>query len=186
MRDIKVASRYAKSLLKIAIEENSLEDLNNDMVLVNDVCINNKELTLLLQSPIIKSDKKAAIMNEIFDGKISQIASSFIAIIISKKREAILGDIAATFIDTYKIHKNIKTAQVTSAIPLSADQKDKVIAILMASSNTKSVDLKEIVDPSIIGGMIVRVGDKQIDESIKRKLTNLEMEFNDNHYISKI
>ena len=66
MRDIKVASRYAKSLLKIAIEENSLEDLNNDMVLVNDVCINNKELTLLLQSPIIKSDKKTAIMNEIF------------------------------------------------------------------------------------------------------------------------
>jgi F-type H+-transporting ATPase subunit delta len=183
MRDIKVASRYAKSLLKIAIEENSLEDLNNDMVLVNDVCINNKELTLLLQSPIIKSDKKAAIM---IDGKISQIASSFIAIIISKKREAILGDIAATFIDTYKIHKNIKTAQVTSAIPLSADQKDKVIAILMASSNTKSVDLKEIVDPSIIGGMIVKVGDKQVDESIKRKLTNLEMEFNDNHYISEI
>jgi len=106
MRDIKVASRYAKSLLKIAIEENSLEDLNNDMVLVNDVCINNKELTLLLQSPIIKSDKKTAIMNEIFDGKISQIASSFIAIIISKKREAILGDIAATFIDTYARFEN--------------------------------------------------------------------------------
>ena len=79
MIDIKVASRYAKSLLKIAIAENSLEDLYNDMVLVNDVCENNKDLTLLLQSPIIKTDKKTVIMNEIFGGKMSQIASSFIA-----------------------------------------------------------------------------------------------------------
>ena len=186
MRDIKVASRYAKSLLKIAIDENSLEDIHNDMVLVNNVCVKNKELTLLLQSPIIKTDKKTIIMNEIFDGKISTIASSFIAIIISKKREGILADIASAFIDTYKIHKNIKTAQVTSAIPLSADQKDKVIALLKASKNTVAVDLTEIVDPSIIGGMIIKVGDKQVDESIKRKLTNLEMEFDDNLYIPEL
>ncbi len=186
MRDIKVASRYAKSLLKIAIDENSLEDLHKDMVLVNDVCVNNKELTLLLQSPIIKADKKTAIMNEILGGKISTIANSFIAIIISKKREGILGDIAASFIETYKIHKNIKTAQVTSAIPLSAEQKAQVIALLKASNNTADVDLKEIVDPTIIGGMIVKVGDKQIDESIKRKLTNLEMEFDKNVYIYEL
>ena len=186
MRDIKVASRYAKSLLKISIEENSLEELYNDMVLVNDVCVNNKELTLLLQSPIIKTDKKTAIMNEIFGGKISTIATSFIAIIISKKRAGILGDIAASFIETYKNHKNIKTAQVTSAIPLSAAQKDKVVAIIKASKNAETVDLTEIVDPSIIGGMIVRVGDKQVDESIKRKLTNLEMEFDSNLYISEL
>jgi F-type H+-transporting ATPase subunit delta len=186
MRDIKVASRYAKSLLKIAIEENSLADIHNDMVLVNDVCINNKELRLLFHSPIIKSDKKTAIMNEIFGGKISKISNSFIAIIISKKRESLIGDIASSFIETYKTHKNIKTAQVTSAIPLSKDQKDKVIAILKSSNNTESVDLEEIVDPAIIGGMIVRVGDKQVDESIKRKLTNLEMEFDDNLYISEL
>jgi F-type H+-transporting ATPase subunit delta len=186
MIDIKVASRYAKSLLKIAIAENSLEDLYNDMVLVNGVCENNKELTLLLQSPIIKTDKKTVIMNEIFGGKISQIASSFIALIIYKKREGILEDIAASFIETYKEHKNIKTAQVTSAIALSADQKDKVIAILKATNNTEAVELKEIVDPTIIGGMIVRVGDKQVDESIKRKLTNLEMEFDNNLSISEL
>jgi F-type H+-transporting ATPase subunit delta len=186
MRDIKVASRYANSLLKIAIEENSLAELHNDMVLVNDVCVKNKDLTLLLQSPIIKTDKKMAIMNEIFTGKISTIASSFISIIISKKREGILGDIAASFIETYKIHKNIKTAQVTSAIPLSLAQKEKVIATLQSTSNTESVDLTEIVDPSIIGGMILKVGDKQIDESIKRKLTDLEMEFDNNLYIAEI
>jgi F-type H+-transporting ATPase subunit delta len=186
MRDIKVASRYSKSLLKIAIEENSLEELYQDMLLVNEVCVNNKDLKLLLQSPIIKTDKKTAIMNEIFTGKISTIATSFIAIIISKKRAGILSDIAASFLDTYKIHKNIKTAQVTSAIPLSSAQKEQVIAIIKSSNQTESVELTEIVDPTIIGGMIVRVGDKQIDESIKRKLTNLEMEFSNNLYVSEI
>ncbi len=186
MRDIKVASRYAKSLLKIAIDENSLEDLHKDMLLVNDVCTNNKELVLLLKSPIVKTDKKSAILNEIFGKKISKMASSFISIILTKKREGILGDIASAFIDTYKAHNNTKTAHVTSAVPLSKAQKDNVIAILKSTNNTKNVDLKEIVDPSIIGGLILRVGDKQVDESIKRKLTNLEMEFDDNLYISEL
>jgi F-type H+-transporting ATPase subunit delta len=186
MRDIKVASRYAKSLLKIAIDEKALEELYEDMLLVNDVCVNNKELTLLLQSPIIKTDKKTLIMNEIFGGKISQIATSFIAIIISKKRGNLLNDIAASFIETYKLHKNIKTAQVTAAIALSSDQKEQVIRLIKSSYNTESVDLIEIVDPRIIGGIIIKVGDKQVDESIKRKLTNLEMEFDSNLYVSEL
>lgn len=186
MRDIKVASRYAKSLLKIAKEENSLEDLYKDMVLVKEVCNNNKELTLLLKSPIIKSDKKTLILNEIFGEKVTKMTSTFMAIIASKKREDILGDIASSFMDIYKFHKNIQTAQVTSAIPLSTEQKEKVIALLKEKNNTETIDLVEVVDPSIIGGMILKVGDKQIDESIKRKLTNLEMEFNNNPYISEL
>jgi F-type H+-transporting ATPase subunit delta len=186
MRDIKVASRYAKSLLKIAIEENTLEDLHNDMVLVKDVCNANKELKLLLKSPIIKSDKKTLILNQIFEGKVSTITSSFMAIITTKKREGILGDIASSFIDIYKLHKNITSAQITSAIPLSKEQKEKVIALLKENNNTDTIDLVEVVDASIIGGMILKVGDKQMDESIKRKLTNLEMEFNNNPYISEL
>jgi F-type H+-transporting ATPase subunit delta len=186
MRDIKVASRYAKSLLKIAIEENSLEDLYNDMELVKEVCNNNKDLTLLLKSPIIKSDKKTLILNEIFGEKVTQMTSKFMAIITSKKREDILGDIASSFIDIYKSHKNIKTAQVTSAIPLSKEQREKVIALLKEKNNSETIDLAEVVDPTIIGGMILKVGDKQIDESIKRKLINLEMEFNNNPYVSEI
>jgi len=186
MRDIKVASRYAKSLLKIAIDEKALEELHKDMHFVCDVCSQNKDLVLLLKSPIVRTDKKTAILNEIFEQNISQIASSFISIILTKKREGILSDIATAFIDEYKLHNNIKTAQVTSAIPLSKEQKDGVIALLKSTDNTEKVDLKEKVDPAIIGGMILRVGDKQVDESIKRKLVNLEMEFGDNLYISAL
>ncbi len=184
MRDIKVASRYAKSLLKIAIDENVLEELHNDMQLVNDVCSNNHDLILLLKSPIVKTDKKTTILDEVFGKQISQISSSFISIILAKKREGLLGDIASAFIDTYKTHKNITTATVTTALPLTVGQKSK-ITDLLKKEGQGSVDLKEVVNTEIIGGMILRIGDKQVDESIKRKLTNLEMEFDENPYIKE-
>ena len=185
MRDIKVAARYAKSLLKIAIEENAIEALHNDMVLVNEVCTQNNDLVLLLKSPIVKSDKKKHIVDAIFKTHLSAISNTFIALIIAKKREGLLSDIATAFIDIYKTHNNIKSATVTSAVPLSKEQKDSITAVLNTTKETQSVDLKEVVDADLIGGMILRVGDKQIDESIKRKLTNLEMEFDDNPYIKE-
>jgi len=185
MGDIKVALRYAKSLLKIAIEEKALEELYADMQLINKVCSENRELVLLLKSPIIKNDKKQAILTTIFNNKISKIASSFIALIISKKRAEILGNIADSFIEVYQQHKDIKTAQVTSAITLSKSQKNHIITLLNNTQDISSIDLHEIVDTNIIGGIILRVGDKQIDESIKRKLKNLAMEFDKNPYIKE-
>ena len=184
MRDIKVASRYAKSLLKIAIDENVLDELHNDMVLVNDVCNTNHDLVLLLKSPIVRTDKKTAILNEIFEKQISQISSSFISIILTKKREGLLSDIANAFIDIYKNHKNITTATVTTAVALTTAQKNQIIALLNKEGKS-DVDLKEIVNADIIGGMILRIGDKQVDESIKRKLKNLEMEFDENLYVKE-
>jgi F-type H+-transporting ATPase subunit delta len=184
MRDIKVASRYAKSLLKIAIEEKALEELYNDMVMVNNVCNNNRDLVLMLKSPIVKTDKKEAVLTEVFGKKVSQIATSFIAIILIKKREGLLGDIANAFIDIYKLHKNITTASVTSAIKLTEEQKDKIVKLLL-SKERNNIEIKEVVNPDIIGGMIVRIGDKQVDESIKRKLMNLEMEFDENPYVKE-
>ncbi len=182
MRDIKVASRYAKSLLGIALEQKALEEVHNDMQLIYRVCSENRDLEILLKSPIVKSNKKAAILTEIFGKHVSKLSNAFISIILIKKREAILADIATAFIDTYKIQKNIVTASVTTAVKLSEKQKTQIIDLLI-SQGSSSVDLKEIINTEIIGGMILKIGDKQIDESIKRKLTNLEMEFEDNSQI---
>jgi len=184
MRDIKVASRYAKSLLLMSIDENILEEVYNDMKLVNSTCIENRELTLLLKSPIVKADKKNAILAEIFNKKVSIISSAFISIILSKKREGILPDIANSFIEAYKIHNNITTASVTTAVPLTKDQKTVIIALIKKQGKS-NVELQEVVNEEVIGGMVLRIGDKQIDESIKKKLTNLEMEFDDNLFIKE-
>ena len=184
MRNIKVASRYAKSLLLISIEENILEEVYNDMQLVNSTCIENRELILLLKSPVVKLDKKNAILSEIFNKKVSKISSAFISIILTKKREGFLPDIANSFIEAYKIHNKITTASVTTAVPLTKEQKIGIIALLNKQGN-QNVKLEEVVNKEVIGGMVLRIGDKQIDESIKRKLTNLEMEFDNNLFIKE-
>ena len=183
MRDIKVASRYAKSLIGIAIEKNSLEEVYNDMLSIDAVCTESHDLVVMLKSPIVKANKQEAILNEIFTS-INTVSKAFIRIIIAKKRAALLADIAKAFIEVYKVHKNIKTAYVTSAISLTSDQKTKIIALLNKTDDA-TIDLQEIVNPAIIGGMILRVGDRQVDESIKRKLTSLELEFDENPYIKE-
>lgn len=184
MRDIKVASRYAKSLLSIALEHKKLEEVHNDMQLIDGVCAENRELEILLRSPVVKSDKKQIILSEIFGKEISEISNSFISIILRKRRESLLADIAKAFIDIYKINKHITTATVTTAIQLTAQQKEAVIKVL-DTKGQEGVDLKEIINPDIIGGMILRVGDRQVDESIRRKLSNLEMEFDENPYVKE-
>jgi F-type H+-transporting ATPase subunit delta len=187
MRDIKVASRYANSLLKIAIQENSLEDLFADMQAIKQVCDGSRDLELVLKSPIIKSDKKQEILDAIFGKNLSKMSILFIALIIKKKRAGLISDIAAAFVSAYKNHKHISIAKVTSAIPLSKAQKENIVSLLNNTSINKeaSLEIVEVVDQSIIGGLIVRVGDKQIDESIKRKLINLEMEFDENPYVKE-
>ncbi|MBW6484149.1 MAG: ATP synthase F1 subunit delta [Vicingaceae bacterium] len=184
MLDIKVAPRYAKSLIDLGIEQNTLEHLYNDMQLIHQICKENPELVLLLKSPIVRSDKKESILKEVFFDSLSLTSTTFITLILKKKREAILDAIAKAFISQYKTHHNIKIAKVTTAIALNDVQKNKIISLLEKSEKA-TIELNEVVNPEIIGGMILRVDDRQIDESIKRKLNNLEMEFDDNPYVKE-
>lgn len=184
MLDTKIAPRYAKSLIDIGIEQSSLDQLFNDMQLIHSICKENPELVLLLKSPIVRSDKKELILKEVFFNSLSTISTTFITLILKKKRESILDAIASSFISLYKTHHNIKIAKVTTAIPLNTAQKSKLVALLEQSEKA-TIELNEIVNPDIIGGMILRVEDRQIDESIKRKLANLEMEFDDNPYVKE-
>jgi F-type H+-transporting ATPase subunit delta len=180
MKDIKVASRYAKSLLGIALENKCLEAVQQDMMMISRVSQENREFIALLKSPIVRGDKKLSIINLVFKD-INNISAAFIKIIVAKKREGLLVDIADAFQEAYKVHKNIKTAFVTSAIALTAEQKDKIKKLIGATYDS-TIEFEEVIDESIIGGIILRVGDKQVDESIKRKIQNLVMEFDKNPY----
>ena len=184
MRDIKVASRYAKSLLHLAIEQNSLEEMHKDMSFIMNTCEESKELVLLLRNPIVKGDKKKAILDEVFGKNISKVTDAFIDIIVRKKREGILAEIAYSFLNLYKVYNGIETAHVTTAVPLPKELRDKIIEVVK-STGKSSIDLIEKVDPEIIGGLILRVGDQQVDESILSKIQQLEMEFSSNPYIKE-
>ncbi|NUM49875.1 MAG: ATP synthase F1 subunit delta [Flavobacteriales bacterium] len=185
MADIRVSSRYAKSLLSLAVEQNCLEQVAKDMHFIEKVIYENKPLLLLLKSPIIKTDKKISILSEIFEKNISAVSFSFIKIIARKKREVILQNIASSFNTQYKTLKHIDTAYITTAVPIDENLRKTILASIKKTINNHNLELIEKVDSTIIGGMILRVGDKQIDESIRRKINDLQKEFSKNPYIKE-
>jgi F-type H+-transporting ATPase subunit delta len=170
-----VASRYAKSLLDLAVEKGQLDAVYADMLQVQSLCKECKELTLFLKSPIINSEKKVSTLKMVFDGKLNIMTSSFISLITVKHRESIIPQIASSFVELYKNHKNILTAIVTSANGLDAATKQKVLELVKTQLNGE-VELEEKIDSDIIGGFILKIGDKQIDKSVSRQLANLKKE----------
>jgi F-type H+-transporting ATPase subunit delta len=97
----------------------------------------------------------------------------------------LLESVAESFIAQYKTLKNIQIAKVVSAVPLTNELRDKVIALVKGAVKANEIEIEEKVDPEIIGGLIVRVGDRQVDESIKRKILDLEKAFSQNQYIKQ-
>ena len=184
MKGTIVSARYAKSLLALAIEEGQLEEVYKDMQQITAVCDESRELSVMLKSPVIKLDKKQAILTEIFKG-LNKITAGFIQLLTSKHREAYLEGIARSFVVQYKEHKNIQTAVVTTAVPLTESSRQKVTELVKATKANISVELEEVIDQDIIGGFVLRVGDKQVDASIARKLRDMTMEFSKNPYIKE-
>ena len=182
MKHSRVTIRYAKALLQLAIEQNILEQSYTDMVLLDSVFKQNKDLSLLLKSPIVKTDQKLSIFKQIFDSEIGEVSMAFINIITAKKRESLLALIARSFISLYKEHNNIETASVTTATPLDETLRVEVINFIKKNGND-NVELTEKVDENIIGGAIIRMGDKQLDASVSKAISELRQSFNSNLYL---
>ncbi len=167
------ASRYAKSLMDLAAEANTVDAVMNDMKAVAHICAQNHDFNLFLKSPVIKTDKKIEVLKSLFEGKISKLSLSFVLLITSKGREALIPDITKAFDELYKQSKNILTAVVTSAKGLDATAKQKVIDLVKTQMKGE-VELVEKIDPKTIGGFILKIGDKQIDRSVARQLSTLK------------
>ena len=181
-----VAYRYARSLMELAQEKGVLAGVHEDMRLVATTCFGNRELIVLLNSPVVKADKKDKILDRVFAGKIGQLTATFMGILVRKGRERLLPDVAAAFSELYKVHKNIVLAQVTSAVPLNENTRAKVRALVEKQHPGKSIELVEKVDASLIGGVTIRIGDEQYDGSVSRRLADLRREFSKNPYIPAI
>jgi len=177
-----VASRYAKSLLDLAIEMKQVEEVNKDMRLIKSVCHQNRELSLLLKSPVIGTEKKNPIVKAIFDGKVSKTTLSFLNLLTLKRREGDIEEIAIAFNDQYNLNKNITTAVITTAVALDDATKKKVLEIVKKTASGE-VEIIEKIDKNLIGGFVLTVNDRQIDASIKRKLNDLKKGFSTSHVV---
>lgn len=182
MRHSSVSKRYAKSLLDLAVELGQLEQAYTDVKTVSEAIKANRELQLLLNSPIISPEKKLSLMTAVFEGRVSDMLLKFVRIITVRNRETLLPEILESFITLYKKHQNILTAEIISAVPLDKVNREKALALIKQMS--QQVELSEKVDPKLIGGFIIRVGDRQIDASVANRLADLKNEFSNNTYIA--
>jgi len=182
MADQRVAARYAKSLLDLAQEMGNLATIKQDMDLLANTMAGSRDLRLLLRNPIVKHDKKLSILNAIFQGKMSETMMRFFQILTSKNRETALEHIGTEFLAQYNALMGVQVAEVTSAVPLTPATRAEIEQMVKQQTGRTQVTLTEKVDAALIGGFVLRVGDQQIDDSVRGGLRRLRSSLTDNSY----
>ena len=185
MYDSKIAARYAKSLLDLASEKGVLEEVHANMQLFMQIGETNRDFVLMLGNPIINHEKKQNILHKLFDGKIHPVTAAIFEIITRKHREALLPGIAREFHKQYNALKGVEAAEIITPFKLSEELRGRFEQLVKETSKKDKVELKEKIDPELIGGYILRIQDRQIDESLKSKLNRLKVEFSKNPYIKE-
>lgn len=182
MSTVRFASRYAKALIDLAKELNQMDAVFADMQDVKESIADSRDLKNFLQSPVVKPELKERALSEIFKGT-SDLTKRFIALVIHHGREGELSDIAERYIIGYRTVKGIVQAVVTTAAPMDSAQRDAINNILRTAGATET-SLEEVVDADAIGGIKVRVGDRQVDATIATALKDLDRQFQHNPYIA--
>ncbi|MGJ8660339.1 MAG: ATP synthase F1 subunit delta [Cellulophaga fucicola] len=175
MAGARAAIRYAKAVLSLASDQKSAEAVNNDMKLIANTIAESKDLGDALQSPVISSSVKKTVLLEIFKTS-DKTTLSLIDTLVNNNRIDILGQVALKYSQLFDQSKGIELATVTTAIALTADLKKKVLEKAKELTG-KNVEVENIIDESILGGFILRIGDIQYNASIANQLNKLKREF---------
>lgn len=171
MKGSKVAARYAQALLEITEEQQKTDAALSNMRDLSATAGDNREFELFLKNPIIKSDKKIAILEKVFT-HFDEVSLSFIRLITKNGREALLPAIAHEFDARVKSVRGIVPITLTSAVALDTSVKDSIVKKLSAQVEGK-LEIEEKLDDKLIGGFMVRMGDVQIDASILRQFKEM-------------
>lgn len=180
MSNFRIATRYAKSILDLGIEQNSLDAIYNDMVVLKDA-MSNRDFKLFVKSPIIKASKKQSVFKAIFGDSLSNTTNLFFNLLAKKGRESELPEIAASFLHLYKKYKKVSEIKLTTASALSESALNSIKAALLQSNATdQEVEITAAVNPDLIGGFVIEMEDKLYDASIAHKLRGIRKEFLEN------
>jgi len=170
-----VSKTYAKALFELAVEEQMIDQILAEYEFVKNSFDEFPDFLEIVKSPQLSNDDKIKIINETYGGKVSELLINFFKILVDKKRSNVIRDVY----DDYKVmvdnHKGLVVARVESVIPLEANE----IEVLEAKLNNvtgKTVTIENVINPEIMGGLVVKVGDKVVDGSVKRKLDNMKHE----------
>ena len=168
-----VSKTYGDALFELAVEENRTDSLMEEILMLQTVLKENKDFEKILEHPVISKQNKLQVIEDVFKGRISDALTGFLRIVVTKGRYKDLPDIFAYFIARVKEYRKIGVAQVTSAISLSDVQKQKIEKKLLDSTQYETMEIEYKVDESLIGGLLIRIGDRVVDSTIKHRLTSL-------------
>ena len=185
MKEARPALRYAKALLNLAKDNNADAEVNDNLKLVVETIKESDDLDAMLKSPVIKASDKKNVLNAIFGDKVNTFTKGLFNILADNKRIAILESVAKQYSVIFDYHKSIQTAQVTTAVAITKELEQKIQDKIVALTGN-SASIENIIDPSILGGFILRVGDIQYDASISNQFKELKKEFDNSHFIPKI
>ena len=186
MSNVRLATRYAKSLLDLSKERNEVENAFADMKWLQFVCKHNRDFINMLRSPVIKSDTKGKIVKAIAGDKIGALTNGFIQLLINKGREGALPEIATSFIQQYKNFKKIHSVKLTTATPVSEELKKSIVDHIKSTTDMQNIELETVVNENIIGGFVLQTGDKMVDASIAYDLKEIAKQFENNDFIYKV
>ncbi|TDQ28556.1 ATP synthase F1 subunit delta [Tenacibaculum caenipelagi] len=185
MKEARPALRYAKAVLNLAKDTGSESLVNDNMKLIVDTIAGSDDLKTMLKSPVIKAADKRKVLNALFDDKVDNIVKGLFNLLGENKRMLMLDSIARQYSIIYDYYKSMQVAKVTTAVTLTKEIEDKIQAKIVALTGNNA-SIENIVNPDILGGFILRVGDMQYDASISNQFNKLRREFDNSHYIPKI
>ena len=175
MAGTRAAIRYAKAVLSLASDNKQAAVVQADMMLISQTIASNVSLNDALKSPVVKLSEKAAVLNALFPSLSSESKSLF-STLVSNKRVNILGQVAHQYGILYDQLNNKENAFVITAVPMTSELEEKVMAKLKTLT-TMEVTLNKSVDENILGGFVLRVGDQQYDASVSNQLNTLKSKF---------
>lgn len=174
MKSTKSAARYAKALLELSQEQNKMDVVESNMLDIVKASNDTHDFQVFLNSPIIKADKKVSVMNQLFSN-FDSLSMSFLELITKNGREGLIAEIANSFLVQLKELRGIVPVSITSATPLDSKTKEEILSKLKATINGQ-LEVEEIIDNALIGGFVIRMGDKQIDSSVASQLKRMKQE----------
>jgi F-type H+-transporting ATPase subunit delta len=174
-----VNKTYGDALFQVALENNKTDEYYEEVKVLYEALLHNEDMFKFLNHPKISKDEKIKVVENVFKGRVADDITGFLVLMLKKDRQEMIKETLDYFIDKVKEYKKIGTAYVTTAISLDDKQKKEIESRLKDTTEYVEFEMNYIVDKDIIGGMIIRIGDRVVDSSIKTKIYNISKELYD-------
>lgn len=169
-----ISKTYGEAIFELAVSENKTDDFAEEIGMIQKVLKENPEFSAIMNHPKILKEEKLQVIDTVFKGRIADELTGFIRLVVEKDRYGQIQEIMQYFLDEVKKVKGIGVAYVSSALPLKEAQKKEIEKKLLETTEFREMEMHYQVDEKLIGGLVIRIGDRVVDSSIRTKLTELE------------